>query len=66
MYTRFYVYVNNAEYSEQAKNKVCYNPHYNGKDILDRLPEGARVSKTIEIGCFGLPSYGYSFYVKDS
>ena len=66
MYIRFYVYVNNTQYSEQAKQVVEYNCEYNGNKILEKLPEGAKVSRNIVIDCWGSPSYGYSFYVKDS
>lgn len=66
MYIRFYVYVNNTQYSEQAKQSVRYSSEYNGGEILEKLPEGAKVSKDVTIDCWGFPSYGYSFYVKDS
>ena len=63
---RFFVYVNNTQYSREAKQAVVYNSEYNGGEILDKLPQGAEVSKDVTIDCWGMPSYGYSFYVKDS
>ena len=66
MYIKFYVYVNNTQYSAQAKQSVICSPHYNGGYILEKLPEGAEISKDVTIDCWGFPSYGYSFYVKDS
>ena len=45
MYIRFFVYVNNTQYSREAKQAVVYNSEYNGGEILDKLPQGRRFQK---------------------
>ena len=65
-YTRFFVYTNNTEYSQQAIQSIKNHPEYSGGEILDKKPEDAPISSDVEINCWGMPSYGYTFYVKDS
>tara|TARA_Y100001970_G_C13619790_1_gene548919 strand:+ start:357 stop:563 length:207 start_codon:yes stop_codon:yes gene_type:complete len=57
-------FVNNAEYSRHAMSRV--SAKYPNKHIYDNdtLPKDAEVVSSETIDCWGLPSYGFTFFVE--
>mgnify|MGYP001251737753 CR=1 FL=1 len=57
-------YVNNVEMSRHAMNRV--SSKYPRRHIYDAdtLPEGAKIVESVTIQCWGMPSYGFTFFVE--
>ena len=57
-------YVNNVEGSTHAMNRV--SSKYPRRHIYDTqtLPKGCEIVESITIQCWGMPSYGFTFFVE--
>jgi len=63
-FIKILAYVNNTEMSRHAMSRV--SSQYPNKHIynVDTLPDNYKIVQSEVIQCWGMPSYGFTFFVE--